>query len=136
MKPTRIGVTAAAGAYSVIIGAGTLASLPAELDAAGLGPRRIIVASKRVWTLHGQRFRRATTERLPVLVDDGERYKNLVTVGKVHDALVKANADRSTGSPATWPGLPPRPTCAAFASCKSRPPCSHRLIARLAARPA
>ena len=96
MKPTRIGVTAAAGAYSVIIGGGTIESLPAELDAAGLGPRRIIVASKRVWKLHGKRFRRATTERLPVLVDDGERHKNLVTVGKVHDALVKAGADRST----------------------------------------
>ena len=96
MEPTRIGVTAAAGAYSVIIGAGTIESLPAELDAAGLGPRRIIVASKRVWKLHGRRFRRATTERKPVLVDDGERHKNLATVGKVHDALVKANADRST----------------------------------------
>ena len=96
MEPTRIGVTAAAGAYSVIIGGGAIQSLPAELAAAGLGPRRIIVASKRVWTLHGKRFRLATTERLPVLVDDGERHKNLVTVGKVHDALVTANADRST----------------------------------------
>ena len=96
MEPTRIGVTAAAGAYSVIIGGGTIEALPAELDAAGLGPRRIIVSSKRVWKLHGKRFRRATTERMPVLVDDGERHKNLATVGKVHDALVKANADRST----------------------------------------
>lgn len=96
MEPTRIGVTAAAGAYSVIIGGGAIDSLPAELNAAGLGPRRIIVSSKRVWKLHGKRFRHATTERVPVLVDDGERHKNLVTVGKVHDALVKANADRST----------------------------------------
>ena len=96
MEPTRIGVTAAAGAYSVIIGGGTIESLPAELDAAGLGPRRILVSSKRVWTLHGKRFRRATTERLPVLVDDGERYKTVATVAKVHDALVKGHADRST----------------------------------------
>ena len=96
MEPTRIGVTAAAGGYSVIIGGGTIDALPAELDAAGLGPRRIIVSSKRVWKLHGKRFRHATTERAPVLVDDGERYKNLATVGTVHDALVKGSADRST----------------------------------------
>jgi len=96
MEPTRIGVTAAAGAYSVIIGAGVIDALPTELEAVGLGPRRIVVSSKRVWPLHGKRFRRAGTERSPVLVDDGERSKTIGTVGKVHDALVKAKADRST----------------------------------------
>jgi 3-dehydroquinate synthase len=96
MEPTRIGVTAAAGAYSVIIGGGTIDGLRTELDAAGLGPRRILVSSKRVWAFHGTRFRRAATERSPVLIDDGERHKTIATVGKVHDALVKANADRST----------------------------------------
>ena len=96
MPPTRIGVTAAAGGYSVLIGEGTIDLLGREMDEAGLGPRRILVSSPRVWDFHGPRFRHAGAERTPVLVDDGERNKNLNTVSRVHDALVKAGADRST----------------------------------------
>ncbi len=96
MPPTRIGVTAAAGAYAVLIGEHTIDTLGRELDDAGLGPRRVIVSSPRVWELHGSRFRKAGAERTPVLVDDGERNKNLAGVSRVHDALVKGKADRST----------------------------------------
>lgn len=96
MPATRIGVTAAAGAYSVLIGERIIDRLGHELDDAGLGPRRVIVSSPRVWDLHGARFRQAGAERTPVLVDDGERNKNLATVSRVHDALVKGKADRST----------------------------------------
>lgn len=96
MPPTRIGVTAAAGAYSVLIGEQTIDTLGRELDDAGLGPRRVIVSSPRVWDLHGTRFRKAGAERTPVLVDDGERNKTIATVTRVHDALVKGKADRAT----------------------------------------
>jgi 3-dehydroquinate synthase len=96
MPPTRIGVTAAAGSYSVVIGEDTIDTLGQELDDSGLGPRRILVSSPRVWELHGRRFRKAGAERTPVLVEDGERSKTLATVSRVHDALVKAGADRAT----------------------------------------
>ena len=96
MPPTRIEVIAAAGAYSVLIGEGTIETLGRELDEAGLGPRRILVSSPRVWDFHGSRFRKAGAERTPVLVEDGERHKNLTTMSRVHDALVDARADRST----------------------------------------
>jgi len=96
MSATRIGVTAAAGAYSVLIGEQAIDTLGPVMDEARLGPRRIIVSSPRVWDLHGSRFRKAGAERTPVLVNDGERHKNLGTVSRVHDALVKARADRST----------------------------------------
>lgn len=96
MEPTRIRVAAAAGAYTVIIGAGTIDALSAELDATSLGPRRVVVSSKRVWAAHGKRFRRLTTRPSAVIVDDGERHKNLATVARVHDALVTAKADRAT----------------------------------------
>ena len=96
MSATRIGVTAAAGAYAVLIGDSTIDTLGRELDHAGLGPRRILVSSPRVWELHGQRFKKAGAERTPVLVDDGERAKTIASVSRVHDALLKANADRST----------------------------------------
>ena len=95
MPSTRIEVSAAGGAYPVVIGAGTITTLSQEMDALRLGARRIIVSSPRVWKLHGKPLRAVGSERSAVLVDDGERAKNPKTVARVHDALVKANADRS-----------------------------------------
>ena len=96
MQPTRIGVTAGAGAYAVIIGEHGIENLGREMDQSRLGPRRIIVSSHRVWELHGIRFRKLGADRTPVLVEDGERHKNLNTVARVHDAFVNASVDRST----------------------------------------
>ena len=92
----RITVTAAAGAYPVLIGSDTIESLGKEMDAATLGKRRILVSSERVWDFHGARFRRIGADKTPILIEDGERYKNLNTVARILDALVKAQADRST----------------------------------------
>ena len=94
--PTRLTVAAAAGSYPVLIGNDTISALGREMDAARLGKRRILVSSQRVWELHGPRFRTVGADRTPILVEDGERYKNLNTVARVLDALVKAQADRST----------------------------------------
>src|SRR6185436_7005903 len=94
--PTRITVTAAAGPYPVIIGTDTIDRLGAELDAVKLGKRRILISSERVWDFHGPLFRKIGADRTPILIEDGERYKNLNTVARIFDALVKAKADRST----------------------------------------
>jgi 3-dehydroquinate synthase len=93
---TRIVVSAAAGPYSVVIGDDAILSLGREMEAAKLGQRRILVSSQRVWDFHGTRFRKIGADRTPILVEDGERYKNLNTVARVLDALVKAQADRAT----------------------------------------
>ena len=95
MPPTRIEVTAAAGAYPIIVGSGTLRTLPKLLDGAGLGPRRIIVSSPLVWQLHGDAIRRSSSEAQPILVPDGERFKNMATVSRVYDALIERSADRA-----------------------------------------
>ena len=92
----RVVVGAAGGAYPVIIGSGAIDLLGSEIDAAKLGPRRLLISSHRVWELHGPRLRRAGADRTPILVEDGERYKNLNTVARVLDALVKVSADRAT----------------------------------------
>ena len=92
----RVVVGAAGGAYPVIIGSGAIDMLGSEIGAAKLGPRRLLISSHRVWGLHGPRFRRAGADRTPILVEDGERNKNLNTVARVLDALVKVNADRAT----------------------------------------
>jgi 3-dehydroquinate synthase len=94
--PARIQVAAAAGPYPVIIGSGTIAALGQEMDAAKLGKRRILVSSPRVWDFHGPLFRKIGADRTPILIEDGERYKNLNTVARLLDAFVKAQADRST----------------------------------------
>lgn len=80
----------------MVVGAGAIDALDAEMSAAKLGARRLLVSSPRVWDFHGPRFRRVGADRTPILVEDGERYKNLNTVARIIDALVKINADRST----------------------------------------
>ena len=92
----RITVTAAAGSYPVLIGNDTIEALGKEMDAARLGKRRILASSERVWDFHGARFRKIGADKTPILIEDGERYKNLNTVARILDALVKAQADRST----------------------------------------
>ena len=96
MKQERVTVTAAQGAYPVVIGSGAIEGLAAEMTAAKLGARRILVSSQRVWDFHGPLFKKLGADRTPIIIEDGERYKNLNTVARILDALVKAQADRST----------------------------------------
>jgi len=91
--PVRLTVRAASVEYPVEIAAGSSQHLAAALDAAKLPRRRFIVSSPTVWRLHGDRFRPATAED-PILIPDGERFKTLATVGRIYDALIKAQADR------------------------------------------
>ena len=95
-QPTRIDVSAASGAYPVLVGSGTLAALPALLDQSGLGPHRLFVSSPIVWQLHGAVLAPATGESEPILIPDGERSKTLATVGRVYEALIQRRADRAT----------------------------------------
>lgn len=96
MPPTRLEVTAAAGRYPIHIGAGSLATAPALMSKAGLGPRRILVTSPLIWDLHEPRLAPLGTDSSPVLVPDGERVKTLASVARVYDALVERGADRGT----------------------------------------
>jgi 3-dehydroquinate synthase len=94
VAPTRFEVTAAAGAYPIVIDAGSLSTLPRLLDQFNLGPHRIVVTSPAVWDLHGKSLRRAGTDRDPILVSDGERFKSMATVGRVYEALIQRHAGR------------------------------------------
>ena len=95
MSSTRLEVGSAAGAYPVVIGAGTLSALPRLLDEHSLGPERVIVSSPLVWELHHAAFQKVAPPKDAVLVPDGERSKNLTTVGRVYEALIQRPADRS-----------------------------------------
>jgi 3-dehydroquinate synthase len=88
-------VRAASASYPVEIAPNLSERVSASLDALQLPRRRFIVASTTVWRLHGERFHTVTNEE-PILLPDGERYKQLATVGRVYDALVRAQADRAS----------------------------------------
>ena len=95
MEPVRVDVATPSRPYVITLGDGVLGQLTQLLDDVKAPARRFVVSSPTVWRFHGQRFAKATKAE-PIIVPDGERYKQLPTVMKVYDALVKANAERSS----------------------------------------
>ena len=93
--PVRIDVTTPARRYTISLGDGLLDRLTRLLDESGAPRRRFVVSSPLVWRFHGQRFA-AATDAEAIIVPDGERFKQLPTVSRVYDALIRANADRAS----------------------------------------
>ncbi len=96
MDPVRIDVTTPSRGYAVTLDAGALDRVGTLLDGLRVPARRFVASSPLVWRLHGQRLARAIASVEPILVPDGERYKQLPTVMRIYDALVRANADRAS----------------------------------------
>jgi 3-dehydroquinate synthase len=96
MPPVRIDVATPSRAYPVFIEDNSLERLGGVLAQAGVPDRTFVVSSPLVWRLHGRRIARSLDAPEPILVPDGERYKQLPTVVRIYDALVRANADRAS----------------------------------------
>src|SRR2546428_587358 len=96
MSFDRIDVATPSRAYAVTLEDGAVDRLGTALDALGVPERRFVVSSPLVWRLHGPRLARAARSIEPILVPDGERFKQLSTVTRIYDALVRANADRAS----------------------------------------
>ena len=96
MDPVRIDVTTPSRGYALTLDEGALDRVGTLLDDLRVPARRFVVSSPLVWRLHGQRFARACRSVEPILVPDGERFKQLPTVARIYDALVGANADRAS----------------------------------------
>jgi len=94
--PVRIDVPTPSRAYSVTIGDGTIDEIGRMLDELRAPARRFVVSSPLVWRLHGAQMARVVGGTEPILVPDGERYKQLATVSRIYDALVRVNADRAS----------------------------------------
>ena len=96
MPPVRIEVPTPSRNYSVLLEDGILDRVGAVLDELKLPARRFVVSSPLVWRLHGPRLAKSARKVEPIIVPDGERVKQLPTVSRIYDALVKATADRSS----------------------------------------
>ncbi|MBI4265779.1 MAG: 3-dehydroquinate synthase [Acidobacteria bacterium] len=75
------------------------------LDAEHVGAQRFVVSSPVVWRFHGARLQQALGMGDPILVPDGERFKNLQSVSRIYDALIRAGADRSSAIVALGGGV-------------------------------
>src|SRR5438876_3683813 len=95
MEPQRLDVSTPSRRYAITLGEGILDRLTHVLDEIGAPARRFVVSSPVVWRFHGQRFA-AITRAEPILVPDGARFKQLSTVSRVYEALIRANADRAS----------------------------------------
>jgi 3-dehydroquinate synthase len=101
----RVDVTAGSRASTIWIGHGVSDRLDELLDAHGVGTRRFVVSSPVIWRLHGARLQTALGRVEPILLPDGERFKNLQSVSRVYEALIRAGADRGSAIVAVGGGV-------------------------------
>src|ERR1043166_1973338 len=95
-RSERILVKSAAGSYSVVCGAGSLARLATELRRVGKFSSVQIVTSSKVWTAVGKQVMRGlrSVNAQVHKFNDAEAAKNLASVGTIAQSLVKVGADR------------------------------------------
>lgn len=104
MEPVRLDVNAGARTSTIWIGDGISTRLSGLLDGARLGARRFLVSNPVVWKLHGPALESAATGSV-TLIPDGERYKNLQTVARIYESLIRAEADRGSALIAAGGGV-------------------------------
>ena len=94
----RIDVHASSGSArsTLWVGEGAFEQMPALLDAHHIGRRRFVVSTPVIWKLHGDEAQRVLGGIEPILIGDGERHKNLQSVSRIYDALIKGGADRGS----------------------------------------
>src|SRR4051794_35275791 len=102
--PVRLEVGSRNGRYPIHIGAAVTSQLPTLLNERHVPARRFVVSNALVWRLHGDAFAGITADE-PILISDGERFKNLQAVGRIYDALIRARADRSSAIVALGGGI-------------------------------
>lgn len=105
MDPVVLDVSAGSRRYQIHIQHGLTARLGELVRDARVGSRTFIVSSPLVWKLHGRDISRALPSSNPILVPDGERYKQLPTLVRIYDALVHAQADRGSAIVAIGGGV-------------------------------
>jgi 3-dehydroquinate synthase len=104
-QPNRVDVQTRSSSSTIWVGEGVVERLDALLNEHKVGPRRFVVSSPAIWRLHGAVIQQALGTGEPILIPDGERYKNLQSVSRIYDPLIKANADRGSAIVAVGGGV-------------------------------
>jgi 3-dehydroquinate synthase len=104
-EPIRVDVTTGAHPSTIWIGEGTSERVASMLDSHGVGARRFVVSSPPIWRLHGAHLQHALGGSEPILIPDGERYKNLQSVSRIYEALIRGGADRGSAIVAVGGGV-------------------------------
>ena len=95
-EPIRVDVHAGTHASSILIGDGVSGRAAALLDEHEIPARRFVVSSSTIWRFHGAQLQSALGGAEPILIPDGERFKNLQSVSRIYEALIRAGADRGS----------------------------------------
>lgn len=95
-EPVRVDVHAGSRASTIWIGDGVADRAGDLLDAHDVGGKRFVISSPVIWRCHGERISRALGGGDPILVPDGERFKNLQSVSRIYEALIRSGADRGS----------------------------------------
>lgn len=92
----KISVRASTSRYDVLCGRGVLRELPRVVSRVRGDGSLFVISSTRVWRRWGRRVGKLLggSRRATILIDDGERAKNLATVERACRDLVRAGADR------------------------------------------
>lgn len=93
---THIEVPTPSRSYRITIGDGVLERASTVLDELGIPARRFVVSNNLVWKLYGPTLAKSVRGEEPILLPDGERFKQLSTVSRIYDTLVRSNADRAS----------------------------------------
>jgi len=101
----RVDVNSGAAHYPIYIERGVTAQLGRLVDAAKIGSRHFFISSPLVWKLHGKALSRAVPRTEPILLPDGERYKQLATFSRAYESLIKLRADRGASIIAVGGGV-------------------------------
>ena len=101
----RVDVDTRSSKSAIWIGDGITEQLPALLDTHDVGKRRFVVSSPVIWRFHGARLQHITGGSEPILIPDGERFKNLQSVSRIYEALIRAGADRGSAIVAVGGGV-------------------------------
>ena len=104
-QTVRIDVRTHDRTSAIVFGEGIVDRLPALLDEHEIGARRFVVSSPVIWRFHGPQIQRALDGAEPILIADGERYKNLQSVSRIYDALIRVGADRGSALIAVGGGV-------------------------------
>jgi 3-dehydroquinate synthase len=104
-SPVRVDVHTGSRSSAIWIGDGLVDRLASLLEAHHVGSRRFVVSSPMIWRFHGAQVQRALGGGEPILVSDGERFKNLQSVSRIYEALIRANADRGSAIVAVGGGV-------------------------------